>query len=113
MKSIGHALRAGWSRRATIANAAQLSTAIENKYGAELGVVLPATFTGSSLTFEVSADGSTFQPLYDKQHQAVSMSVSQGHSYALPAELLPWPHFKIKSGSSEGGARTLIVVIKG
>lgn len=113
MKEVGHALRAGWSRTATIANAAQLSSAIENKYGAELGLVVPAAFTGTAVTFEVSADGTTYQGLYDTAGNAVSVTVAQGRSYVLPSELLPWPYFKVKSGSAEGGARTLTVVIKG
>jgi hypothetical protein len=113
MKVIGHSLRAGWSRSITIANAAQLSSAVENKHGFDMGVVVPAAFTGTALTFEVSADGVTYQPLYGTDGNAVSLTVAQGRSYVLPSSINPWPHFKVKSGSAEGAARTLKVVIKG
>jgi hypothetical protein len=113
MKSIGHALRAGWSRSIVIASSAQLSSAVENKYGFELGIVVPAAFTGTALTFEVSANGTTYQPLYGTDGNAVSLTVAQGRSYPLPAAVSFWPYFKVKSGSAEAGARTLVVVIKG
>lgn len=113
MKEVGHSVRAGWSRSAIIANGEQSSSAIENKYGADLGVVIPAAFTGTALTFEVSHNGVTYQGLYGLDGNAVSLTVAQGRSYVLPAALLPWPYFKLKSGSAEGAARTLNVVIKG
>jgi hypothetical protein len=113
VKAMSHNISAGWSRSARIANGQQLSDAIENKYGRDTGVVVPAAFTGTALTFEVSADGVTFQPLHGTDGNAVSLTVAQGRSYPLPSAVLPWPHFKMKSGSVEAGARTLVVVIKG
>lgn len=112
-KSIGYNVSAGWSRDATIANGQQLSLAFENKYGRDTGIVVPAAFTGTALTFEVSADGVTYQPLYGTDGNAVSLTVAQGRSYPLPDAVLPWPYFKVKSGSAEAAARTLVVVFKG
>lgn len=112
-KNIGYNVSAGWSRDAVIASSAQLSGAFENKYGRDSAVVVPAAFTGTALTFEVSADGVTYQPLYGTDGNAVSLTVAQGRSYPLPAAVLPWPYFKIKSGSAEAAQRTLVVVFKG
>lgn len=113
MKSIAHSVVAGWSRSARIASGQQLSDVIENKYGKETGVVIPSAFTGTALTFEVSANNSVYQPLYGTDGNAVSLTVAQGRSYPLPSAVLPWPYFKIKSGSAEAAQRTLVVVFKG
>jgi hypothetical protein len=74
---------------------------------------MPAAFTGTTLTFQVSADGSTYQALYDSTGaNQVSMAVAASRSYDLPAELASWPYWKIVSGSAEGDARSLTVVSK-
>lgn len=97
----------------TIANGQQTSDAVPSGSATAFGLQLPATFTGTAITFTVSGDkGTTYQTLYDVTNTAVSMTVAQGRSYDLPAELATWTHFKIVSGSAEGGARTLYVVAK-
>lgn len=98
---------------ATIANGQTVSDAIDISDTVALGLVMPAAFTGTTLTFQVSADNSTFQALYDSTNTQVSLTVAVSRSYDLPAELASWPFFKIVSGSAEGGARSLVVVSKG
>lgn len=99
---------------ATIANGTTTSDAIPIDSAVALGLQMPSAFTGTSITYTVSADkGVTYQALYDATGAvAVSTSVAASRSYDLPAELSSWTHFKIVSGSSEGGARTLYVVMK-
>jgi hypothetical protein len=113
VKEVSHSLRAWWKQTGTIANGQQLSTAIDLRYAGELGLVIPAAFTGTAVTFEVSVDNVTFQPLYGTDGNAVSVTVAQGRSYVLPSAVVPWPWVKIKSGSSEAGTRSVIVTIKG
>jgi hypothetical protein len=97
----------------TIANGETTSGAVVAGGYAAYGLQLPAAFTGTALTFTVSADGgATYQTLYDINNVAVAMTVAQGRSYDLPPELGPWPSWKIVSGSAEGAARTLWVVGK-
>lgn len=98
----------------TIANGATVSDAFPSNDHAAFGLQMPAAFTGSALTFQVSADnGTTFQALYDATGSTqVSMAVAASRSYDLPAELASWTHFKIVSGSAEGAARSLKVVGK-
>lgn len=97
----------------TIASSGTTSSACEVGGFALLGLVMPGTFTGTTITFTVSHDGTTYQALYDDTNTQVSMTVAASRSYQLPLALAAWPYFKIVSGSSEGGARTLYVQMKG
>lgn len=98
----------------TIANAATVSDAFRSADCVAFGLQMPGTFTGTSISFQVSADrGTTFQALYDSTGSTlVSVSVAASRSYDLPAELTAFDSFKIVSGSSEGGARSLVVIGK-
>jgi len=98
----------------TIANGATTTgTAFLAQNMAAFGLQMPAAFTGTSITFTVSADGATFQALYDSTGAtAVSMSVAASRSYDLPSALTAWRAFKIVSGSAEAASRDLIVVGK-
>lgn len=96
----------------TIANGATSSDACNAATGEAFGLVMPATFTGTTITFTVSADGSTFQALYSITNTLVTMTVAVSRSYDLPGELTAWPYFKVVSGSTEGGARTLVITGK-
>lgn len=78
-----------------------------------LGLVMPAAFTGASLTFTVSHDGTTYQSLYDSTNTQVSLTVAASRSYDLPTALASWPYFKVVSASNEGADRTLYVSMKG
>ena len=103
------------TKTVVIANGQTTSGAVGNT-GARrgykrIGVALPATFTGASISFSVSADGTTYQALYAITATLVSVTVVQGRSYDLPEELQPWPFFKIVSASAEGAERTLKVVM--
>lgn len=104
--------RAGTNQTVTIANAGTKSTSIDLVDAITAGIVLPAAFTGTTITFETSHDDVTFQALTDKYGNAVTMTVAQGKSYTLPDEVAPWPFVKLVSGSAEGGDRTIRVVNK-
>lgn len=85
---------------------------------AAYGLVMPATFTGSSISFKVSADGTTYQALYELDDAAtgtqrqVTLAVTQGRSYSLPDALTSWRSFQVISNGAEGGARDLVLVCK-
>lgn len=97
---------------AAIAASGTKSGAVDIQQFATGGFVLPETFTGTAMTFEVSADGSTFVALNDSSG-AVSLTVAQGKAYQLPASLMGFGWFKFVSGSTEGGARTIQTFLKG
>lgn len=75
------------------------------------GFILPAAFTGTAITFQVSVDGDTFVALNDSSG-AVSLTVAQGKGYALPASVMGFRWLKFVSGSSEGADRTIQVMLK-
>lgn len=79
------------------------------------GIQLPAAFTGTTLTFQASIDGTTFQPVYSTASgTALSYTVAQGHYVAVnPQDFQGVNYLKIVSGSSEGAARTLVCALKG
>lgn len=97
----------------TIANGATTSDACSSAGYAIFGLVMPSAFTGASVTFTVSHDGTTYQALHDTTNTQVSLTVTASKSYDLPTALASWPSFKIVSASSEGAARTLQIVKKG
>lgn len=99
-----------------IANGQQSSAVIPCGGMALVGVLLPAAFTGTALTFEVcDTAGGTFVPLKSTTSgTALSYTVAQGTYAAIdPKDFYGVQFLKIKSGSAEGGARTLIVSLKG
>lgn len=99
-----------------IANGQQSSAAFNCGGMALCGILLPAAFTGTALTFEVSSaiDG-TFVPLKSTTSgTALSYTVAQGTYCALdPKDFQGVQFLKIKSGSAEGAARTLTCMLKG
>jgi hypothetical protein len=114
--SANHFLKIGRNQAAvvtlTIASSATTSGTYTAIGWAGFGLVMPSAFTGTSVSFLVSADNATFQPLYDSTSTLVSLSVAVSQSYDLPSALFSWPYWQIKSASSEGGSRSLVVVGK-
>lgn len=97
----------------TVLNGATVSDAFDARPGAMYGLVIPSTFDGTTITFQVSADNSTYQSLYDTSNAQVSMTVAASRSYDLPTELAAWPFFKIVCGTSQTGSTVFTVVAKG
>lgn len=103
------------SQSAVIANGAQSSAAINCSGMTLVGFMMPAAFTGTALTFEVcdTLDG-TYLPLYDSANALVSMTVAASRAYVTNPLLFQGVQFlKIKSGSAEGAARTIVCQLKG
>lgn len=99
-----------------IANTAQESEAIALNGFALCGILFPAAFTGTALTFEVSdAIDGTFVPLKSTTSgSALSYTVAQGTYAAIdPKDFQGVQFLKVKSGSAEGGARVLKLALKG
>lgn len=99
----------------SIASSAQTSSPIATGGMCLVGLILPAAFTGTAITFQVSSaiDG-TFQDLYDSSGALVSMTVAQGRAYAVdPSNFQGVSFLKIKSGTAEAAARTVTLSLKG
>jgi hypothetical protein len=105
-----------WKRDATITipNAGTVSSIFDARNYAMFGLIVPAAFTSTSISFQVGdSEDATFQDLYDNTGTHVTLTVAQGKSYDMPTALAPWPFFKIIAGTAEGAARTITVVSKG
>jgi hypothetical protein len=100
----------------TIANGATVSDAADFHSSCFSGIVLPAAFTGTALTFQVSHDGVTYQGLYNPAGNAVSLTVagaSPARTYSFSAdiafELSHWRWVKVVSNAAEGADRSVIL----
>jgi hypothetical protein len=101
----------------TIANGASLSDAAHIGAGTLIGIQLP-TITSAALTFQGSADGTTFVEALDASSAAVTVAASVGLRYIkAPADLVGVPYLKVRSGTSgapvnQGADRTITLVVK-
>lgn len=96
--------------------ASSASSAALNCNGFTLvGFILPAAFTGTALTFQVSSTlAGTYSALCDKSGSPISFTVAQGNAYCVdPIDLQGFQFIKLVSGSTEGSARTIICSLKG
>ena len=107
----------------TIASGQTVSSAFTAGWHAAYGVVIPSSFTGTSLSFQVCADTSVDAPVYQALYRRDevandgstvldTITVTTSRSYALPDGLTAWQAFKIVSNGAEGADRSLVVVGK-
>jgi len=97
----------------TIANSGTVSTAAQ-LFGMRLvGIVTPSALTGTAMTFQASADGSTYTAMYDTDGNAISYTVAASRWIPVTADVFGGvPYIKVVSGSSEAAARTITLVVK-
>lgn len=100
----------------TIAASGATSAAIQLGGAVPVGVYLPATFTGTTLTFTACDTlGGTYLVLKSTTSgTSLSYTVAQGTYVALdPKDFHGVNFLKIVSGSTEGSTRTLKIATKG
>lgn len=80
-----------------------------------VGIQLPASFTGTTITFLGSFDGVTYQIVKSTTSgTSLSYTVAQATYVAIdPTPFYGLAFIKLVSGSSEGGARSFSVALKG
>lgn len=101
---------------ATIAASAATTGAITLKGFVPVGIYLPGTFTGTSLTFTAcDTSGGTYLVVKSTTSgTSLSYTVAQNTYVALdPKDFAGINYLKIVSGSTEGSARTLKIALKG
>ncbi len=97
----------------TIANGATTSGVIDLDGLGLVGMIMPAAFTGTTVTFQISDDNVTFYDLYNTNNTALSATVTQGRAYLfVPGDFVGVRFLKVKSGSTEGGARVIKLVTR-
>lgn len=81
-----------------------------------VGIIFPAAFTGTTVTFEVcDTVGGTYVPLKSTTSgTSLSYTIAQGTYQAIdPKDFQGVQFLKIKSGSNEGADRTILCSLKG
>ena len=98
----------------TIASSGTTSTAADLTGKSLVGFYLPATFTGTTITFTGAPSSSgTFVAFHDGAGAAYSKTVVQNTLVPLnPADTASLQHVKLVSGSTEGAERTITLVTK-
>lgn len=75
-----------------------------------LAIVIPASFEGTAMTFQVSPDNSTFYPLYDESSQ-YSVTVAPSRHVALKRQAFDGVRYvRLVSGTTVTAARTITVI---
>lgn len=110
----------GWQQNtaygvaATIANGQQTSGAVDLKNKTLVAVALPAALTGVALTFFAATSlAGTYKEVTDGAGTAYSVVVAADKCVPVDtAKFLGVRFLKVKSGSAEGGARTLELLVR-
>jgi hypothetical protein len=98
-----------------IANSGTVSAAITMNGMSLCGIKLPAAFTGTALTFQVCDTlAGSYVALKKADGSSLSYTVAQGTYVAIdPKDFYGVQFLKIVSGTTETGARTLLLALKG
>lgn len=101
------------TRTVTIASGQTVSGAVSLGGASLVGIITPAALTGTTLTFQASADGTTYVPVYTTAGVAASVTVAASRYTAVPPTTIPGaPYLKVVSGSAEGADRTITLVVQ-
>lgn len=73
-----------------------------------VAMIMPATFTGTTVSFQGSDDGVTYYAIYNTNNALLSANVTQGRMYLFtPGDFVGIRYLKVVSGSTEGSSRTI------
>jgi len=103
---------------ATIANGQSLSGAIAIGNDVLVGLVMPAVWTAADLTLDSSADGATYNNVYDRYGTEYTLLVDASRFIPLnPVDFAAMPYLKIRSGTAgapvnQGGDRIITLVTR-
>jgi hypothetical protein len=102
----------------TIANGASLSDAHAPGGWLPVAIAMPAAFTGVLMTFQLSADCTTYQNLYDDGGNEYQVAVAASRHVSLDGAMFKSAVcIKARSGTAgaptaEAGERVLMVILK-
>src|SRR3954463_4432954 len=97
----------------TIASGATLSGAADLSGYTLVGLIMPAAFTGTSITFSMSDDAGTFYAITNAGGTALSATVAASKCILVtPGDFVGIRHLKLTSGSTEGGSRIIKLIMR-
>lgn len=87
---------------ATIAASASVSSSVDLRYGALVGVYVPASWTSASITLQASRDGVTFQDVRNVTGDDFELRAGAGNCFLplAPLELQGVKHVRLRSGTA-------------
>lgn len=99
---------------ATIASSTTTSSAIDLGGTTLAGIQLPASFTGTSITFQAATTlGGTYQTVITSGGSTVSVAVTAGRFVTLsPSDFAGIQFLKLVSSASEAATRTIELVTR-
>ena len=104
---------------ATIANGGSLSGAVDLDGLRPARLVMPSAWTAAAISFDVSADGVTYGPLYDQYGTEVTISsanaVASRQIILDPTLFMSVRYLKVRSGTNgsttnQGAERSIVIV---
>jgi hypothetical protein len=97
---------------AVIANGQTVSGAVNLADRLPVALQMPAAFTGASVSFQGSFDGTTFQAVF-VGGAAYSELVAASENVVLDSSMfLGFRQIKVVSASAEGAARSVVVLLR-
>ena len=107
---IGKVMQAESSATASVASSGTVSAAADCRGYTAVGILVPSTFDGSQIQFQVSQDNSTFYDLYDNSNARVAMTVGASRAYPLWSELAGWNYLKVVTVTAQATTSTDFVI---
>ncbi len=102
------------SQTITIESGQQVSNALDASGMALVGIRIPASFTGRSISFqEAPAMDGAYQDVFGVNGSLVSIPVTPSRTYLFaPGDLASLQYIKIKSASAEAAVRNLSLILR-
>ena len=94
-------------RNITIALGETASVAFGTGQATRGSFQIPSDFTGATVTFRVSNDGTTFTDCPVEGNESVSPTVAANGTYSFPVKFFSFRYGQLVSGSAEAAARTI------
>lgn len=97
---------------ATIANGATTSGVIDMGGASMAGLIIPASFTGTAISFKISDTfGGTYVPLKNSAGTTVSFTVSSSSAIGFdPTDFAAFRYFQIVSNNTEVGDKAIKII---
>jgi hypothetical protein len=97
---------------ANIAASGTTSQSLDLSGSCLVGIQMPTAFTGTAVTFNVSADGVNFYPMYSGA-SAYSLTVAASRYILIPAaDFAGVRYLQVVSNATEGSARALTLAVR-
>lgn len=98
---------------AVIASSGTTSGNLATNGGGLVGLIMPAAFTGTTMTFNGSDDGANFYALYNTSGTQLSITVAVNRMILFtPGDLVGPQFIQLVSGSTEGSSRTIQCIVR-